>query len=103
MTPESDKSGCFGNVIKGFVNGIILGIILTPVAIVLHKTNPSQQEFKSFAEKEGFVIPAINRKDLGVASYYEIKGTFTGEQRAYLGVFHTFIRMPDIHRAESNN
>ena len=68
--------------------------------MVLHNTKPSQKDFETFAEKEGFVMPSVTRKDFGIASYYQIKGTFTGEERSYIGVFHTFIRAPDVHRAQ---
>jgi hypothetical protein len=79
---------------------IVSGIIWIGLAIALLSTNPSREQFEAFAAKEGFVSPTITRTDLGVASYYDIKGTFTGEHRTYLGLFHTFIRLPDISKAE---
>jgi hypothetical protein len=86
--------------IYGVIYGFAIGIGLLPIMIVMDKTNPSQKDFEAFAAQEGFVIPSVSRKDFGVASYYQIKGNFTGEERSYVGVFHTFIRVPDVHRAQ---
>jgi hypothetical protein len=96
VAEDQTSVGCLG----GVLNYIITVAMLTFILIVLNKTNPSQKDFEAFAAKEGFVMPSVSRKDLEFASYYEIQGNFTGEKRAYIGIFHTFIRAPDIHSAQ---
>jgi hypothetical protein len=84
---EEESSG-------GWIGKVVNVAVAIVVVFFLEKNNPTQKEFDSFIANEGFVVPAVERDDLFVASYYKVRGRFTDEQRSYLGVFHHFIPLP---------
>jgi len=76
------------------IGNLVWAAFLLVVGLVLLRNKPTQAEFDSFIEKEGFVVPTVDRKDLVVAIYYHVRGTWTGEDRSYIGIDHSFIQLP---------
>jgi hypothetical protein len=94
-------TGCIsvlGAAAMGIGRGLVIGFFLAVAGIVLHRNQPTSQEFAKFIAKEGFVGPSVEGKDFQIATYYHVKGTYTGEERFYIGVFHSFIRLPEFHK-----
>ena len=90
---KSDRSGLAGKIIDN-VFEIVWAVIVIVVGLVLFENNPTKSEFDSFILSEGFIAPSVERTELVVASYYRVKGTFTGEERSYIGVYHRFSQLP---------
>jgi hypothetical protein len=90
---KSDRSGLAGKIIDNIFQ--IVWIVIAVVAgLILLENNPTRSEFDAFILNEGFIAPTVERTDLMVASYYRVKGTFTGEERSYIGVYHRFFQLP---------
>ncbi len=90
---KSDQPGLAGKIIENIFQ-IVWLVIAVVAGLILLENNPTKSEFDSFILNEGFIAPAVERTELIVASYYRVKGTFTGEERSYIGVCHRFFQLP---------